>query len=224
MISNSLIKFLKALKKNNNKDWFHDNNEWYQTVKEEFIEMVSVVLLETSKFDPTLRYLEPRKCIFRINRDIRFSNDKSPYKTNFGAWFSRDGRLGNSAGYYLHISPGEYFISGGLYMPPSDVLKSVRTEIYNYSDDLKKILKAKEVKKQFGELWHEDMLVNGPKGFDKDFEDIELLKHKHFILNKNLTEKDVISKDYVKGVVSAYKAMHPFIEFLNRGIDENKAK
>ena len=219
-----ILDFLKKLKKNNNKEWFNDNKHLYEKAKSEFEELVGSVLAEMVKFDKDLSYLEPKKCIFRIYRDVRFSHDKTPYKTNFGAWFSKQGKSGDMAGYYMHMGPGEYFVAGGLYMPPSDILKAVRTEIYNFPEDLKKILDHKEVKKQFGGLWDEDKLKTAPRGFDPEFEDLELIKYKHYLLNRDLTETELFSKDYPQKVVSAYKTMHPFILFLNRGIEENRDK
>jgi uncharacterized protein (TIGR02453 family) len=224
MISKNVLDFLKALGKNNNKEWFHAHKDRYLEIKDEFEKVVTHILIGMSKFDKTLKQLDPKKCIFRIYRDIRFSHDKTPYKTNIGAWFGRDGKFGSSAGYYLHIEPGEYFFSGGIYMPQSDVLKAVRTEIYNYNDEFKKIIYSKTVKKLFGGLWDADMLKKAPKDFSPDFEDIDLLKYKHYILNKDLTVKDVMSKNYIKTAVETFHAMHPFIQFLNRAIDENPSK
>lgn len=224
MISNKVLDFLKSLKKNNNKEWFLANKKSYDNAKEEFEQFVAQVIIQMSLWDKDLSKLEAKKCIFRIYRDIRFSNDKTPYKTNMGAWLSRDGKLGNSAGYYINIEPEACFLSGGIYMPPADILKQVRTEIFNFNDEFKKIINAPEIKKQIGSLWQEDKLKNPPRGFDIEFEDIDLLKNKHFILTKNLSQQNITDPKFVSKTVEIFRIMQPLVRFLNRAIDENKVK
>jgi len=137
MISPNIIKFLTTLKENNNRDWFNKNKKWYQRSIEEFEVYVNCLIGEIQKFDVDIRFLAAKDCIFRIYRDIRFSKDKSPYKTNFGAFIVKDGRKSGNAGYYLHIEPGSSFLGGGIYMPPAETLRVVRKEIFENTKEFK---------------------------------------------------------------------------------------
>ena len=144
MLETSTIQFLKQLEKNNNKEWFDANRKKYETAKAEFAIFVQQVIDEFSKTDTTLASLKAKDCLFRINRDVRFAKDKSPYKTNIGAYFNAGGKKSMTAGYYLHIQPGKSFIGGGMYQPEAAALKKVRQEIdYNF-DELKKIVGNKK--------------------------------------------------------------------------------
>src|SRR6266567_3625593 len=129
MLQPSTLKFLKELKKNNNKSWFDAHRKEYETAKADFEKFIQSVLDRHSKNDADLKELVAKKCMFRINRDVRFSKDKSPYKTNFGASMNKGGRKSILAGYYFHCEPSESFVGGGLWMPMPDDLKKVRTEI-----------------------------------------------------------------------------------------------
>lgn len=220
MISKDILKFLKELKENNNREWFAENKEWYEKSRDDFAEFVKILILEIKKVDPEIGPLEPKDCMFRIFRDVRFSKDKSPYKTNFGAYISRGGKKLNFAGYYFHMEPGEYFMSGGVYMPPPPVLKAIRQEIYHRIDEFKAILNAPAFKKHFKGLGEMEMLKTPPKDFPKDFPEIDLLKHKHYITMKHITEKDLLSKDLLKEARDTYKAIVPFNHFLNNVIED----
>ena len=219
MISKELIQFLKDLKENNYKEWFHENKPRYQKVKKEFEEFVNTLIIETATFDKNVTNLEPKKCIFRINRDIRFSKDKSPYKTNFGGFLVKGGRNAGYAGYYVHIEPGNSFIGGGIYMPPADKLKAVRTDIYENSEEFKAILNHKDFKKHFKGLDDHGSLKTAPKGFPKDFPDIDLLKHKHFVVGKSVDDSILMSPDFKDKVIEVFKAMLPLNNFLNQAIE-----
>lgn len=158
--------------------------------------------------------MKAKDCVFRIYKDVRFSKDKTPYKTNMGASINPDGRKSLIAGYYLHIEPGASFLAGGIYMPEPNILNAVRQEIDYNPKPLLKIFSAASFKKYFNGLDEIDKLKTVPKGFDKNHPQIELLKHKHFIVTRNLSDKDILSKDFDKAVLAGYKAMQPFIEYL----------
>jgi len=219
MLSKNLIDFLSELKENNYKEWFHENKPRYQKLKKEFEEFIAHTIADIAQFDDSVKHMEPKKCIFRINRDIRFSKDKSPYKTNFGGFITPGGRNGGYAGYYIHIEPGNCFLAGGIYMPPSDRLKAVRTEIYENTDEFKKIIQDKNFKKHFKEITSEDQLKTAPKGFPKDFEDIDLLKNKHYTVMKPIDESLISSADFSNEVKETFKSLYPFNKFINEGID-----
>ena len=220
MITKDILKFLKELKENNNREWFAENKEWYEKSKKDFSEFVELLILEIRKFDPEIGPMEAKDCQFRIYRDVRFSKDKSPYKTNFGAYISRGGKKLNFAGYYFHMEPGEYFMSGGIYMPDGVVLKAIRQEIYHRIDEFKAIMNAPAFKKYFNGLSEMEKLKSAPKDFPKDFPDMELLKYKHYIMSRDLKEKEVLSEDILKMARETYKAMVPFNHFMNAVIED----
>ena len=219
MLSQNLVQFLYNLRDNNNREWFHNNNETYQIVKKEFEQFIALIIMEISQFDSSIKNVNPKECIFRINRDIRFSNNKLPYKNNFGGFIVPGGRNAGFAGYYIHIEPENCFLAGGIYMPPADRLKAVRTEIYENVDVFKKIIHDKKFVKYFGELSVEDKLKQSPKGFPKDFSDIDLLKYKHYTVLRSVSEELVLSKKYIQEAIETFKVLYPFNHFINEAID-----
>lgn len=219
MLSKEILLFLTDLKENNYKEWFHENKLRYQKVKKEFEQFINHTIADIAQFDSAVQNLEPKDCIFRINRDIRFSKDKSPYKTNFGGFIVPGGKKSGNAGYYIHIEPGGCFLAGGVYSPPPEILKAVRTEIYENADDFKKIINNKDFKKHFKELMTEDMLKTAPKGFPKDFEDIDLLKYKHYTVAKQISDDFVTSEKFVDEIRETFKTLLPFNKYINEGIN-----
>jgi uncharacterized protein (TIGR02453 family) len=215
-INKATLEFLSMLKNNNDRDWFGKNRKEYEAAKENFGKFVQEVIDRIVKFDPILKGLEAGQCIFRINRDTRFASDKSPYKTNFGAFIVRGGRKNGDkfTGYYIHIEPGKSFIAGGAYMPPSPWLTAIRENISTDPEKFKKILASKEFIKFFGELEGEK-LKSAPRGYAADHPQIELLKHKSFLVMHNLKDQDVLKPVFQDFVVDASKAMKPLNDFLN---------
>jgi uncharacterized protein (TIGR02453 family) len=169
------------------------------------------------KFDEELLSLNAKKCIFRIYRDVRFSRDKSPYKTNLGAYFVKGGKKSGFAGYYIHIEPGNSFAAGGMHMPPTSVLRQVRSEIYNHIDEFKSILFDPEFIARFGSLEGEK-LKSTPPGFNKDFPDIELLKFKSYTVFSPLSDHQITQRGFIKELIPTYKMMLPLNRFLNGAI------
>lgn len=212
------LKFLTGLKKNNNKEWFEKNRPTYEAVKTAFIEVVNDVIKEVNKFDPTLGQLDGKSCLFRINRDVRFSNDKSPYKNNIGAYLSKGGKNSPASGYYMHVQPGDCFVGGGIWMPDAERLGKIRQEIdYNFKD-FKKIVESKSFQKTFKGLDTESKLARPPKNYSPDNPAIEYLKLKSYVVGSTFKDDDVLSKDYTKKLVSVFKEMYPFITFLNQSV------
>lgn len=213
-----ILDFLKALQKNNNKEWMDAHRAEYEVARDAFKELVNVLLTEVIRFDEDLTGLAPKDCIFRINRDIRFSKDKTPYKTNFGAALSEGGRRSPNAVYYLHLQPyNESFIAGGMYMPDKEYLAKIRQEVDYNPDELKKIVKAPDFKKHFGSIQGEK-LSRPPKGYDATHPNIELLKLKSYILLHRLTDEEVISENFLPEVIHMFQVMQPFIKYLNVAI------
>jgi len=234
MLQSSTLKFLKDLKKNNNKPWFDKNRKVYEAAKADFTAFIQKVIDLHGKSDNSIKNLLAKDCLFRINRDIRFAKDKSPYKTNFGASINKGGKKAwdsagfnakgkiawDSAGYYFHLEPGGCFKGGGIYMPPSDALKKVRQEIdYNFAD-FKKLIVSKKFKSVYGDLdkSKEFILSRVPKGYEADNPAAEYLRLKSYIAMIKISDKDLTSKDLVKKTVAAFEALQPLIGFINAAI------
>jgi uncharacterized protein (TIGR02453 family) len=169
--------------------------------------------------DNTLQDIQPKNCVFRINRDVRFSANKDPYKTNFGASFSKGGKKIACAGYYFHLEPGACFIGGGYWMPMADDLNKIRQEIdYNF-EEFKKIISEKKFISYFGSLDTKEKLVRPPKGYEKNNPTLEFLKLKNFIVMASIQDSEVLDNHLIKKVISHFQAMKPLIDFLNRAIE-----
>ncbi len=221
MLQQSTIKFLKDLKKNNNKPWFDVNRKRYEEAKADYAYFIQKVIDSFGKKDASIKTLIAKDCMFRINRDVRFAKDKSPYKTNFGASINAGGRKAmNSAGYYFHLEPGGAFAGGGIYVPEADVLKKIRQEIdYNYPA-FKKIVSSKKFKAAYGDLdkSKEFSLSRVPKGYEVDNEANEYLKLKSYIAMANITDSDLTSKNLLKKITTAFEALHPLVLFINNAM------
>jgi uncharacterized protein (TIGR02453 family) len=215
-IQKTTLTFLSDLKKYNNRDWFIKNQANYKNAKNNFEVMVQEIINEIIVFEPIMKGLEVKSCVFRINRDIRFSNDKSPYKSNFGAFIVRGGKKNGDkfAGYYIHIEPGKSFIAGGAYMPPQQWLAAIRDRIDSEPAKFINILNHKDFVKYFGKI-DGDKLKTTPKGYSADNPNIELLKFKSYLALCEVTDKVVLSSGYFDYVISVLKAMKPFNDFLN---------
>ncbi len=214
-----ILKFLKDIARHNDRDWFEKNKPRYLVAKQGFEEFVGKILTELVKFDPSLAGLEPRKLPFRIYRDVRFSKDKRPYKTNMGAGFSPNGKLVQEPGYYLHLQPGNNsFVAGGIYQPDASNLAKVRQEIDYNPEGLRKIMKAPAFRKAFGGFDDFDKLKTAPKGYPKDHPDLEWLKLKSFIVSMPLTDKEVTGKKFVGIVAGACKRIKPLNDYIREAL------
>ncbi|QEC68451.1 DUF2461 domain-containing protein [Panacibacter ginsenosidivorans] len=223
MLQPATIKFLKDLKKNNTKEWFDKNRKLYEAAKADFAEIVQSAIDKFGKKDETIATLIAKDCMFRINRDVRFSKDKSPYKTNMGASINKAGKKAwNTAGYYFHLEPGGSFVGGGLYMPEPGILKKVRQEIdYNFND-FKKIIGNKKFAFTYKDLDHssEMKLSRPPKDYEAENPAIEYIKLKSFIAMAPITDTELTDKNLVKKIADAFEALQPLINFLNHAIEE----
>jgi uncharacterized protein (TIGR02453 family) len=221
MIQSSTLKFLKKLKKNNNKSWFDAHRKEYEAAKSDFENFIQSVLDKHCKNDPDLSELTAKKCMFRINRDVRFSKDKSPYKTNFGASMDKGGKKSGFAGYYFHLEPGKSFLGGGLWMPQPDALKKVRQEIDYCLDEFKKIINTKKFKMIYGDLYTGEgvQLSKVPQGFEKDNPAAEYLKFKSWLVLADLNDSELTSKDLLKKTIDSFYTLQPLVKFLNRPLE-----
>jgi uncharacterized protein (TIGR02453 family) len=219
MLQSSTLQFLKDLQKNNNRPWFEAHRPLYERARADFFTMVEELIKAISKFDAPIGQLAVKDTIFRINRDVRFSKDKRPYKNHISCYFNKDGKKGQGAGYYLHIEPGHSFAAGGIWMPEPAVLSGIRQEIdYNF-DEWELITGQKEFKKMFpAGVTSEEVLVRPPKGYDEDNPAIQFLKMKSYTVSRSFADKDVLANNFVKEAGSVFKNMKPFVDFLNTAL------
>lgn len=213
------LTFLKQLGKNNNRDWFEQRRPTYLEAKDGFDDFLEALHKDLLKFDDGLSTMNPRKIAFRIYRDVRFSKDKRPYKTNMGAGFSPGGKMEQEPGYYVHIEPGDKsFVAGGLYMPEPKTLAKIRQEIDYNPEKLLKILNEKKFKSYYGGLSDYDKLKTMPKGYAKDHPQIEILKNKSFTVSHNFKDSEVTKPDFKKKLVEACKLIKPLNEYLKEAV------
>lgn len=213
------IQFLKKLKRNNNRTWFENHKlEYEEHLKLPVQSFIFSLQPAFHSFAPEFD-LSPKRSIFRIYRDLRFSKDKTPYKTHIAAHFVLRGKekgfLGS--GYYFHIEPGEVFIGGGIYMPDSDQLKGIRQALVQHSDEFLSIINSKPFKKRFGSLTG-DKLQRVPKGYDESHPMAEWLKLKQFFVGKSLAESSCYKASLVETIASICKDADPLVKFLNRAV------
>lgn len=213
--------FLEDLKQNNHRDWFQAQKKTYEAYKKFYHETVAYFLLHLREYDARLSDLEVKNCTFRINRDIRFSKDKSPYKTHMGLWFSTQKSRKIPPGYYIHLEEGKSFIAGGLYVPEAEDVKKIRREIAFFHDDLNAILNEKEFKKHFGALDRDEAytLKKGPKDFEADHPAIELLKLKSFTATSALTVHFHENENWREEIVQKLALLKPLNDFLLRALE-----
>jgi len=221
MLQPQTLKFLSQLKRNNNKPWFDSHRAQYEAARIDFSNFIQLVIDALQKTDTTITGLTAKDCQFRINRDIRFSKDKRPYKENFGAFICRGGKKSIYAGYYFHCAPGNCFVGGGLWMPESNNLKKVRQEIdYNW-EELRSILKEKKFKKIYGDLLKGDdiSLSRMPKGYEEDHPAIDYLKLKSLIAETKLGDEELTKSSLHRKTVTAFETLQPLLNFINRSLD-----
>ena len=213
-----LLDFLVALRQNNNKAWMDAHKAAYQQARNTLLDVTDALIKGMGPWDESVADLEPKQCIFRINRDIRFSQNKSPYKTNMGVFLAPEGKNSGRAGYYLHIEPGgKSLIAGGMYDPASDALKKIRQEIDYHADELLSVLNAPRFKQLFGALQGEK-LKKTPQGYDAAHPQAELLKMKSYLVTYPITDSTVTQKDFLAQVLEVFQAMIPLNKFLNTAI------
>lgn len=212
------LSFLKKINKNNNTEWMKAHKEEYQAARKEFEFLIQELIVRLSEWDERFGYLEPKDCIFRFNRDIRFSDNKSPYKENFAAFFGIGGKKSTLPGYYISLSPKEIFVGGGLWQPEADKLHKVRRFVAENGEELKKILANKKFRKTYGHLSEEDKLKRIPKGFDADHPYAEWLKLKSFIASKDFTASDTLVRGFGQKVDKALQDLKPLNAFLHEAL------
>jgi len=214
-INKSTLEFLKGLKYNNNREWFLNNQSAYKDAKNNFESFVQDVINGITLFDPIMKGLEVKSCVYRINRDIRFSNDKSPYKRSMAASIGPGGKKSTRLTYYLHIEPPDAsMIAGGLHTPDSSQIIKFREAVDRNAKPFKEVINNKVFKQTFGDIQGEK-LKTAPKGYDRDHPEIELLRLKEVVAIEHLTDAQVLSPKFGDHVIETFTVMKPFLDYLN---------
>ena len=208
------LDYLEDLRFNNNKTWFDENRKRYDQARANVEALITDILQHFAPVE-NVGKTNAKDCMFRINRDVRFSKDKTPYKLNMGALIGSGGRKTNERSYYLNIEPGNSFIAGGVYSPMPEHLKAIREAIAaNNGKKLKAILNKPDFKKYFGTMEGE-ALKTPPKGYTADHPAIDLLKQKQFLAMHKLDDADVLKDDFTAHFINVCQALKPFEKYFN---------
>ncbi|NTW54072.1 MAG: DUF2461 domain-containing protein [Chlorobaculum sp.] len=222
MITKNTLDFLAALKANNNREWFLANKNSYEAAIGDFFGTVATLLQSIARFDPAIAELrpDPKSCIMRIYRDVRFSKDKTPYKTGFFAYVSEGGRKGPLAGYYLHLEPGASFVGGGLYMPEAPVLAKTRLAIDTRFDEWSAVVTDPDLLATFpGGVVPSGETKRPPKGYDDSNPAIHFLKFKGYYTQRFFSDAEVLARDFTDRLAECCRAVMPMVAFLNDAIE-----
>jgi uncharacterized protein (TIGR02453 family) len=210
--------FLTQLKKNNNKPWMDTHKAEYENVKAEQVDFLNEIIPLVQSIDGAVQHIEPKDCMFRINRDIRFSKDKTPYKENIGLVVAPGGKKSLQACYYFHIEPKQSMVAGGIWMPDANRLSKIRQEIDYNGSAFKKVFASKSVKSFFEDFDADLKLVNPPKGYEANNEFIEWLKLKSFTVSKTVSD-DFFKEPSIKEIKKYVEALHQINNLLNQAIE-----
>lgn len=221
MIQKETLQFLDDLKNNNHRDWFVEQKKRYDAYKQDYHRVIENLLAQLKPYDDKLHPLEVKHCTFRINRDIRFSKDKSPYKTHMGIWLSQNRLMKNAPGYYLHISPEETFVAGGLWCPEAPELQKIRKEIAFFHEDLEQILNHKTFQKYFKDLDRPEgqVLKTAPKGFEKEHPALHWLQLKSHTASFPIPTKKLFEPKTLNHTVEVMKSLKPLNDFIYRALE-----
>ncbi len=215
MLASSTFEFLRDLNKNNNREWFQNNKSKYEAAQEDFLCFITALIAKIIEFDDSIADIEPKKTMFRIYRDVRFSKDKRPYKTNLGAHLApKAAKPHSQAGYYIHVEPGNCFLAGGAYQPPASWLNRIRERIAHSGEDLKRILTHPDFKTYFGKLEGEQLKTK-PRDYPVDHPHIDLLRYKSYLAMHPVDDLVVQQIDFLDYAKQVFQVMKPFKDFLN---------
>lgn len=216
-ISPDTINFLADLKENNYREWFQENKDRHTSSIDNFKQLLLKLIAGINEFDKNFGFVEPADCIFRIYRDVRFSPNKQPYKTNLGAYIAPGGRKSTLAGYYIHIEPNASFLSGGIYMAPNETMKTIREELFDNQDEFLEITQAEPFKKMFA--WDtSEVLKRTPRGFQANSKVDEYLRMKHLTPIHPVNNDILLSNNILEYSLNVYRELYPLINFINKAI------
>lgn len=214
-----IFQFLKDLAANNNREWFNEHKDAYETARTEFENFLSVVIARISMFDESICGIQPKDCTYRIYRDTRFSSDKTPYKTHFGGYINAKGKKSYHCGYYIHIEPDSCILAGGSLCLPPNILRALRQSIYDNIDEYRSIVEDPAFKRFFP-IIGEDWLKTAPKGFPKDFKYIDYLKPREFVCSYNVPDAFFLAPEALDKIEETFRQFKRFADFINYTIDD----
>jgi uncharacterized protein (TIGR02453 family) len=214
-----LAEFLAELAGNNRREWFEAHRPEYQALRDDFTAFIGELIERTADFDERVRWKDPKDCLFRIYRDVRFSADKSPYKTTFSAYISEQNRRGAPPGYYLEVDEkGVLLAAGGIWMPPTEPLARLRTYIAEHPERLQKVLRSRGFKKTFGDL-QGDRLKRPPRGYAEDTPLIDYIKLKSYIVWRETDARTLSHDDALTYVVDSFRAALPLVDWVRTALE-----
>lgn len=219
MLQKNLV-FLRKLKENNNREWFENHRDEYEQSQQELIAFADGLIRHIQGFDPAIGPQKPKDTIFRIYRDVRFSNDKSPYKTARGVVIKPGGRKSSFGAYYVHIEPGAGFVGGGIYHPAKSVLDAMRRKIYFEYESFFRIMKEESFKNTFGTVRSREKLKRMPKGYEVGHPAEEYLKFKNYLIDTSLSDEQLTNPRLAELLAQKQQAAQPFIHFINEAVEE----
>lgn len=218
MIEASTLKFLTDLAANNNREWFQANKRSFDAAQDNMTAFAGSLIGLIGRFDDAVADIDPKSCVFRIYRDVRFSKDKSPYKTNLGAYISPGGRKSMQPGYYFHLQPGHSFIAGGKHVPDGPETLKIRNAIAADTSGFINIVEKKGFRERFGEM-RGDRLKSAPKGFDPEHKALEYLKLKEFMAFAELADDKIVTgTEFPKHLAAVAREMYPLVGFLRKAL------
>ncbi len=221
MDTQRILKYLSALVRNNNREWFHQHKDEYNACKQDFENFTEEWIERMAELDPQLAILKPQDCIWRIYRDTRFSLDKTPYKDHFGSFIAaHGGKKSQWGGWYLHLQPGECMFAAGMWCPEPDLLRAIRMSILDNYDEVEEIFENAEFRKYFDDFDTYAMLKKVPAGFPQEFIHADWLKRKTFTISCMLTDEEVCAPDFLDRFMEICKAAKPLNDFLNYTFEE----
>ena len=219
MRADIIFSFLKELAANNNREWFKQHQAQYEAVNREVEQLMTVLVARISFFEPEVMHLEAKDCMYRIYRDLRFTQDKTPYKTHIGGFVNAKGKKSLHCGYYVHLEPGHCMVAGGGWCPRPDMLKGIRQSICDNLEEFQEIVTAPSFTKHFSTIGMEK-LKTAPKGFPKDFPCMDYLRPKDYVIWKDVPDSFFSEPDFIDRTLEIFQAMKPYHDFLNYTIDQ----
>ncbi len=214
-----ILAFLRQVAANNNREWFAAHRAEYEEAHAAFEEMTQTLITHLAGVDAEVAHLRPKDCIYRIYRDTRFSEDKSPYKRHFGAFINSRGKSSYRGGYYLHVEPGASLLAGGSVCLPTDVLRAIRHSVVDEIDEFRRIVEADEFRRLFPVIGDE-RLKTVPKGFPRDFAYPEYIRPKDYFVSCPLEDDFFRRPDWAEAATERFRVMKPFMDFVNYTIDD----
>lgn len=214
-----ILQFLKELANNNNREWFNAHREYYETARQEFENLLATLIARISLFDESVKNVQPKDCTYRIYRDTRFTEDKTPYKIHFGGYINSHGKKSDHCGYYIHLQPDNCLLAGGSYCPPPPLLKALRQAVYDNIDEFRSIVEDPAFKQYFPVVG-ENFLKTAPKGFPKDFPYLKYLQCKEYTVYCRLPDVFFSKPDFLERIDDIFKQMKRFADFVNYTIDD----